>query len=497
KGTYGAVSAFRDDRTGEEFAVKKIPNPCRNTVEAKRCLREIKLLSMLEHECIIKLVKVLEPPSTVFTEVYLVTELMDADLHTVICSDQPLSEDHVQFFIYQILRALLYLHSANVVHRDLKPLNVLVNKNCDIKLCDFGLARGRAGFDQDDDTWLRTEYVGTRWYRAPEVILTSREYTAAVDMWSAGCILGELISRAPMFRGADFLDQLRSICAIVGTPEESELSFIPEENQAARNFLRTKYPGLPRQNWKAMFPHASDTQCDLLDRLLQFDPNKRLTAHDALRHAYLEDHHDEEAEAKVTQGMPPPTVSTNGKTIDASGFSDAVFPHQVQGDVVFTSHGLGPVYGKRGKACLYSQTKSGMAGLNAQFILDGEKVEAGLPSGKTAEDFILRPIKSIQVGSAKSSGFNGDIGDVEIHAGYANQLAYSDITRKGDGLPGKATYDDQDVTACDGKCTKVTTYSGYYCKVTASETKKQCLAVGPVCSIPSCPGLQSPDKDVS
>jgi len=296
KGTYGAVSAFRDDRTGEEFAVKKIPNPCRNTVEAKRCLREIKLLSMLEHECIIKLVKVLEPPSTVFTEVYLVTELMDADLHTVICSDQPLSEDHVQFFIYQILRALLYLHSANVVHRDLKPPNVLVNKNCDIKLCDFGLARGRAGFDQDDDTWLRTEYVGTRWYRAPEVILTSREYTAAVDMWSAGCILGELISRAPMFRGADFLDQLRSICAIVGTPEESELSFIPEENQAARNFLRTKYPGLPRQNWKAMFPHASDAQCDLLDRLLQFDPNKRLTAHDALRHAYLEDHHDEEEE---------------------------------------------------------------------------------------------------------------------------------------------------------------------------------------------------------
>mmetsp|Transcript_34358 Transcript_34358/g.80200 ORF Transcript_34358/g.80200 Transcript_34358/m.80200 type:complete len:269 (-) Transcript_34358:23-829(-) len=246
-------------------------------------------------------------------------------------------------------------------------------------------------------------------------------------------------------------------------------------------------------------------------------------------------------ETNVTQGMPAPAVSTNGKTIDISAFSDAFskslrikckvkfddmnanYPNifhglSASGDVVFTSHGLGPAYGgKRGKACLYSQTQSGMGphgrgldapggwigtskrmddgnwhvlelvktGTNAQIILDGEKVEAGLPSGKTAEDFILRPIKSIQVGSAKSSGFNGDIGDVEIHAGYANKLIYSDITCKGDGLPGKATCDEQDVTACDGKYTKVTTYSGSYCKVTASETKKQCLAVGPVCSIPS------------
>merc|ERR1712151_914988 len=171
---------------GEEVAIKKILNPFRSQIDGKRCLREIKLLRLLEHPNIIPLHDVLAPPSPDFHHVYIVMELMDTDLHRVISSDEPLTDDHAQFFMYQIFCALVYMHSANVVHRDLKPLNVLVNKNCDVKLCDFGLARGRAGFSQEDDDFLRTEYVGTRWYRAPEVVLTSMEYTAAVDIWSAG-----------------------------------------------------------------------------------------------------------------------------------------------------------------------------------------------------------------------------------------------------------------------------------------------------------------------
>jgi mitogen-activated protein kinase 1/3 len=221
---------------------------------------------------------------------------MDADLHTVICSEQPLSDDHAQFFVYHILRALLYIHSANVVHRDLKPLNVLVNKNCDIKLCDFGLARGRAGFSQEDDDFLRTEYVGTRWYRAPEIVLTSMEYTAAVDIWSVGCILGELIGRVPMFRGSDFLDQIRSICEVLGTPTDNDLRFIPPENEAARNFIKTRFPSLQRKGWSVMYPQATEEQQSLLDGMLRFDPNGRLSAQEALQHPYLEGHYCEEDE---------------------------------------------------------------------------------------------------------------------------------------------------------------------------------------------------------
>lgn len=295
KGTYGSVAAFRDVETGRDVAIKKIANPFRNSIDGKRCLREIKLLRLMDHDCIIPLLDVLAPSSPSFNDVYIVTELMDADLHNVICSPMQLSDEHVQFFIYHILRALLYLHSANVVHRDLKPLNVLVQKNCDIKICDFGLARGRAGFSQEDDDFLRTEYVGTRWYRAPEVVLTSMEYTAAVDIWSAGCILGELVRRTPMFRGTDFLNQIQSICEVLGTPTDSDLSFIPEHNEAARNFIRAR-KAVVRKDWKELFPESSDLQRDLLDRMLRFDPTSRLSAREALRHGYLEEHHSEEDE---------------------------------------------------------------------------------------------------------------------------------------------------------------------------------------------------------
>lgn len=296
RGTYGAVCAFRDANLGIDVAIKKIPNPFRNGIDGKRCLREIKLLRLLDHENIIKLLDVLQPSSPDFNEVYIVTELMDADLHTVICSEQKLSDDHVQFFIYQILLALLYMHSANVVHRDLKPLNVLVNKNCDVKLCDFGLARGRAGFSQEDDDFLRTEYVGTRWYRAPEIVLTSMEYTAAVDVWSAGCILGELIGGVPMFRGTDFLDQIRSIVQVLGTPSDADLSFIPANNEAARNFIKCRFPSFERTPWSTLFPDASESQHDLLDMLLKFDPNHRIDILGALRHEYLVEQHSEEDE---------------------------------------------------------------------------------------------------------------------------------------------------------------------------------------------------------
>merc|ERR1711920_497844 len=149
---------------------------------------------------------------------------------------------------------------------------------------------------QEDDDFLRTEYVGTRWYRAPEVVLTSMEYTAAVDIWSAGCILGELIGRKPMFRGTDFLDQIRSICEVLGTPVDEELSFIPAANEAARNFIKTRFPSLAKKDWTVIFSGAGESQCDLLEMMLRFDPNGRLTSQEAVRHAYLADQYCDEEE---------------------------------------------------------------------------------------------------------------------------------------------------------------------------------------------------------
>ncbi len=121
----------------------------------------------------------------------------------------------------QILRGLKYLHSANVIHRDLKPSNILVNKNCDLKICDFGLARGFRSQDQEDPNL--TDYVVTRWYRAPEVVLLASEYTKAIDVWSVGCILCELVGRKALFTGKDHLDQIKKIIEIIGMPGEEDL----------------------------------------------------------------------------------------------------------------------------------------------------------------------------------------------------------------------------------------------------------------------------------
>ena len=179
KGAYGVVCSARNVDTDEKVAIKKIANAFENAVDAKRTLREMKLLRHLKHENVIRIVDVVRPKKSVpdYNDVYVMYELMDTDLHQIIRSNQPLSDDHCQYFIYQLLRGLKYVHSANVLHRDLKPSNLLLNANCDLKICDFGLAR--TGHVM---TEFMTEYVVTRWYRAPELLLSCSEYTSAIDV---------------------------------------------------------------------------------------------------------------------------------------------------------------------------------------------------------------------------------------------------------------------------------------------------------------------------
>lgn len=292
RGAYGIVCSALDVEANQEIAIKKIGAVFDNKVDAKRTLREIKLLRHLDHENIIAIREIIPPPRRDdFNDVYVVTELMDTDLYQIIRSNQALSEEHCQYFLYQILRALRYIHSANVLHRDLKPSNLLLNANCDMKICDFGLARTTC------ETDFMTEYVVTRWYRAPELLLNATDYTAAIDMWSVGCIYMELLNREPLLPGKDYVHQLRLITDLVGLPNDSDLGFVKSES--ARTYLQ-QLPRCPKQPLAEKFPRLSPLAIDLMEKMLTFDPNKRISAEDALAHPYLAKLHDESDEPICT-----------------------------------------------------------------------------------------------------------------------------------------------------------------------------------------------------
>ena len=213
-GAYGTVISAHDQSNRSKVAIKMVPRAFQDEIDAKRILREIKILKHFKHDNIIGIQDMMPPTASCpenFNDVYMVVDLMETDLHRIVYSKQSLSIDHVQYFIYQILRALKYMHSANVIHRDLKPSNLLVNSNCDLKVCDFGLARGIDPHSDDpamQDNNLLTEYVVTRWYRAPEIMLACHEYSKPVDIWSVGCIFAELLGRKPYFPGEDYIDQV-------------------------------------------------------------------------------------------------------------------------------------------------------------------------------------------------------------------------------------------------------------------------------------------------
>lgn len=180
---------------------------------------------MIGHENIVKLYEVIPPTvcNEKINEVYMVFEWMAGDLSKFIRSGQ-LQDTHVMGFTYQIIAALKYIHSAGIMHRDMKPSNILVNPAGDIKLADFGLAIGEAGTSHQ-----LINYVVTRWYRAPELLLDQKNYDYAIDMWSVGCILGEMLARRPLFRGNSSKDQLRLILSLIGKPKakvNTRLSFL-------------------------------------------------------------------------------------------------------------------------------------------------------------------------------------------------------------------------------------------------------------------------------
>ncbi|GEQ67435.1 hypothetical protein JCM33374_g1100 [Metschnikowia sp. JCM 33374] len=289
QGAYGIVCSAIHKPTQQRVAIKKI-EPFERSMLCLRTLRELKLLKNFNHENIISILALQRPSSyESFNEIYLIQELMETDLHKVIRT-QKLSDDHIQYFIYQTLRALKALHSANVLHRDLKPSNLLLNANCDLKICDFGLARSVAS--SEDNFGFMTEYVATRWYRAPEIMLTFQEYTTAIDVWSVGCILAEMLSGRPLFPGRDYHNQLWLIMEVLGTPNSEDYYNI--KSKRAREYIRS-LPFCKKIPFEELFhqiPNINPMALDLLEQLLAFNPTKRITVDMALKHPYLKLYHD-------------------------------------------------------------------------------------------------------------------------------------------------------------------------------------------------------------
>ncbi|XP_013413855.1 extracellular signal-regulated kinase 2-like [Lingula anatina] len=303
KGAYGIVWKAVDKRTGEVVALKKIFDAFRNQTDAQRTFREIMFLQEFgDHPNIVKLHNVMKAEND--KDIYLVFEFMDTDLHNVIKKGNILKDIHKRYIMYQLLKATKYMHSGNVIHRDQKPSNVLLDGECFVKVCDFGLARSLTQLEMDEGTDPNlTEYVATRWYRAPEILLASHRYTKGVDMWSLGCILGELLLGKPLFPGSSTLNQIEKIMSSITPPSKSDIESLKSAYGAS---ILDKAAIRPKKPMEDLLPDAPKDAIDLLKKLLHFNPDKRLTAEEALKHPYVQRFHSPEDELDIGRDVVPP-----------------------------------------------------------------------------------------------------------------------------------------------------------------------------------------------
>lgn len=283
-GAYGIIISAEDlQNNNQVVAIKKLKR-ITDIIDLKRIAREILIMKYCQHENIIPLLDVIihlnrDKNMNKVADVYLVMEKMDSDLQKIIASKQELSDEHYQFILYQMLRALYFLHSANIIHRDFKPSNVLINEDCTVKLCDFGMSRGIK-----EENVLLTEYVVTRYYRAPEVMLSSHHYTKKIDVWSVGCAFAELLSKKFLFPGDNYIAQIKLIIEVLGTQDVNDLNFI--SNSSAKSFVM-QFQNIPKKDFKEILKCDNPLAVDLVEKMLVFNPDKRYSIEDCLNHPYL------------------------------------------------------------------------------------------------------------------------------------------------------------------------------------------------------------------
>ena len=295
QGAYGVVFKAIDKKTKELVALKKLFGAFQDDTDSQRTFREVMLLQELNgHDNIIRLLNVIKAENEL--DLYLVFDYMEADLFNVIRANI-LQDIHKKFIIYQTLKALKFIHSADIIHRDLKPSNIFINSDCHVKLGDFGLARTLE--HNPHMGGLVTDYVATRWYRAPEMILAAQKYGKPIDMWSVGCILYELLVGTPLLPGKSTKDMIRMMFSVTGFPDRKEYNDVKKECR-----IQIDYDDLLQEKIKkkknivqmvSAYCH-DEVAIDLLLKLLQFNPKKRLTAIEALEHPYVADFHNPEEE---------------------------------------------------------------------------------------------------------------------------------------------------------------------------------------------------------
>uniref|UniRef100_A0A915PI43 Cyclin-dependent kinase 7 n=1 Tax=Setaria digitata TaxID=48799 RepID=A0A915PI43_9BILA len=277
EGQFANVYKAKDTETNEFVAIKKIKLGSRHEAMDgvnRTALREIKLLQELHHDNIIGLLDVIGHK----TNIQLVFDFMETDLeHLVKDKAIILMPEHIKNMILQMLLGLEYLHLHWVLHRDLKPNNLLINLQGRIKIADFGLARF---FGSPNRHY--THQVVTRWYRAPELLYAARSYGVGIDMWSVGCIIAELLLRVPIFPGESDIDQLVKIYSVLGTPTVEDWAGLEE----FPDFITIK--PMPAMPLKSVFTAAGDDLIELIYQCLRFDPNKRWNATQALRSYYFQ-----------------------------------------------------------------------------------------------------------------------------------------------------------------------------------------------------------------
>ena len=392
-GSYGQVIEAMNKTTKRKVAIKRVTCLFEDLIDTKRILREITLLRFMKNQFIVELLNIIyDKDDPFFDTIFLIFECLPSDLKKIIKSNLHLNMLDVKLLVYHILCGLKYIHSCAVLHRDLKPGNILLDDNYQIKICDFGLARCVNKEDDDDEftdsvvpnrtidkkalfakgntlnqyaqnkpkeeedikeeekkeekkegkkrppmlkdlkkkqQQILSVHVVTRWYRAPELILIETDYSSAIDVWSVGCIFAELmmmikenaptfLDRTPLFPGKfcfplsppgsnkvkvnefgfpnEKTDQLNVIFDVIGTPSEDDMEFITDPN--GKLYLKS-LKVRPKKNLKSKFPGSTEDALDLLDKMLKFNPHKRITVNQSLEHPFFAEVKDSSKEVEA------------------------------------------------------------------------------------------------------------------------------------------------------------------------------------------------------